>query len=331
MLLFLNVLTYRGKPPAKALSHIFDAQGGSVGRSSSNQFVLPDPAGFISRVHGIIAFRDGAYAYTDSSTGGTYLATRNMLLEQDTLVLRNGDILRVGEYEIAVAILPDPSAEAAFKESEPPPRPGSSSPTLAKPIGFRHRRHPHSGTPDLFGHFLEGVGLDCRDRVRDEDLPELMKSAGILFRALVEGTLALSRTRSETRQSAASQSTRDTNPLGSAATLNDALELMLLPPRPGFMDPAEAVRASFGDILIHQISMSAAIQAELIVALRRFDPSGIEKLFGDPGEEGKTRCWEAFRKAYPELVDDITENFFGEEFQRIYERQLRLLQSAKTR
>lgn len=293
MLLLLNVLTWRGGPPQSALSHLFDTAGGSIGRSSSNQLRLPDPEGFISRKHGSIAYQDGDYRYTDTSSGGTYFATRNLLLEQDTLALRPGDILRIGDYEIAVALLPD--AETGSKPDRP--------------------------NPDLFQEFLEGAGLELRHRFKPEDLPGLMRALGALFRPLAEAALAPSPLHPGPAADA-------TDPAAQSACLDAALEHLLLPGPGAATDPLDTLLDLLEDAAHQKLALHAALQAELAVALRRFDPDGLARIGGDPDP---ARCWETFRTAYPGLAKDIAQNFLGAEFVKTYQRQLRLLRTVKGR
>lgn len=104
MALTLKAVSYKGLPPLQAISARFDAQGGSIGRAPDNHLVLPDPEKFVSRLHARILFQHGGYFLQDSSTGGTYLAHKDLLLQQNQIALENGEILRVGEYELAVSI-----------------------------------------------------------------------------------------------------------------------------------------------------------------------------------------------------------------------------------
>jgi type VI secretion system protein len=507
MSLILKVLSYKGGPPQGALSCTLDEEGGSVGRSPGNRFILPDPERFVSRHHGNIAFRDGAYHYTDTSTAGSYLSNRHLLLQHKAVVLTDGDVLRIGEYEIAVSVTPDaltqagtppldfdpfgaesasplaaapesplwsePSPEAwpaplepfpshskpampteasfldqpdvsPFHESFLPPKPvgGNSgepvppdfdvgdllrdldwhdsgpeprqpsasweppedffkdlipdalepeplrpdfpnSPTLAEPeplpekriaslgesrtAGKRHatelspepkavepmpvepaRSAPSrpefaglapdaaplaAGGRDLFECFLEGAGLASCDWVKDEELPEVMTMAGALLRDFVAGMMTVLRARSEMKSQfrvlVTTLRAQENNPLKFTVTADDALRLMLARDHPGFIDPIKAVRGGFGDIMNHQMAMNAGIQAALVTALKRFDPQSFEKLHEDAFIQKKAKCWEAFCKAYPGLVNDVMENFFGEEFADVYEWQMHRLRSAE--
>ena len=291
MLLILNVLAYRGQAPDQTLSQTFNQEGGTIGRASSNRLTLHDHAGFISRHHGKITCQGGVYAYTDTSSSGTHVVNRNLLLQQDSLALRNGDILRIGEYDIAVSLIPAATDRSA-NASRPDPT-------------------------DLYRCFLEGAGLGSRAPTGHDNPAERLRTAGVLLRAFAEGTATLLRT----RPGLAAES----------ATTEDTLAALLGLGHASQPSPADSVRGDFDELIAHHVALNSAVQAELLVALRRFDPSGIEALFAQHGAPDQTQCWEAFRKAYPGLVADIVENFFGTEFTRLYEQQLRLLRSAKPR
>lgn len=78
-------------------------QGASVGRRSSMDWVLPDPAKHISGHHFDVAFRDGTYWLTDVSTNGTFVQGQRHRLEGPQR-LDGGERLLVGHYVIAVDI-----------------------------------------------------------------------------------------------------------------------------------------------------------------------------------------------------------------------------------
>ncbi len=77
----------------------------TIGRAPDNGWVLGDPAGHLSRRHCVIAFRAGGWQVADTSSNGTFLNR-----EQEPIgpgaprSLRSGDRLRLGDYEIEVAI-----------------------------------------------------------------------------------------------------------------------------------------------------------------------------------------------------------------------------------
>lgn len=111
MALIIKVVSYKGSPPAQAISAQFDEQGGSIGRSPDNHLVLPDPEKFISRLHARIIFQGGQYFIQDSSTGGTYLGPNQQFLHQSQAGLANGERLKIGEYELTASIVSSSQAD----------------------------------------------------------------------------------------------------------------------------------------------------------------------------------------------------------------------------
>jgi type VI secretion system FHA domain protein len=84
---------------------VFGAGGGTIGRSSENDWVLPDPSRYVSGRHARILFRHGSYFFEDTSTNGTFLNdTDTPMPKQTPCELHNGDVLVVGEYHIVVSI-----------------------------------------------------------------------------------------------------------------------------------------------------------------------------------------------------------------------------------
>jgi type VI secretion system protein len=84
---------------------VFDSVGGNIGRSTDNDWVLPDPQRFISAHHARIHFRDGLYILEDTSTNGVYINDdERPVAKRGAHVLQNGDILRFGEYQVVAMV-----------------------------------------------------------------------------------------------------------------------------------------------------------------------------------------------------------------------------------
>jgi predicted component of type VI protein secretion system len=90
-------------------SHVreFAACGGSIGRGADNDWVLPDAKRYVSSRHAMIDYQAGAYYLVDTSRNGVFVNG------DDTAVGRghpqrlfDGDRIRMGEYELAVEIVP---------------------------------------------------------------------------------------------------------------------------------------------------------------------------------------------------------------------------------
>lgn len=182
---------------------------------------------------------------------------------------------------------------------------------------------------ELMQSFLEGAGIKDYAFLPLEQQAEAMKSAGALFRSLIEGLMDVLRARaemkSEFRVSVTTIRSFDNNPLKFNPDVESVLKLMLAPNNPAFIHPNEAVNEAFKDIKYHQVAMTSAIQASLAEILRRFDPEYFEKTLGEGILfQKKARCWELYCEKYPELKSLALDDFFGEEFADAYEKQMRL-------
>jgi len=98
--------------------------------------------------------------------------------------------------------------------------------------------------------------------------------------------------------------------------------------KPGFLQAVEAVQQGCRDIMNHEMAATAANQAALIAILKRFDPDNFSQQF----KEGfvlqkKSKCWDMYCQAYPELIKNAQENFYGEDFAEAYEQQMKKLKA----
>ncbi len=83
----------------------FREDGGTIGRSLENDWILPDPDQFISGKHATIDFQSGAYYLADTSSNGVYLNDEEKPLGRgNPRRLFNGDRLRMGDFEFVVSL-----------------------------------------------------------------------------------------------------------------------------------------------------------------------------------------------------------------------------------
>ncbi|MGF7148792.1 pSer/pThr/pTyr-binding forkhead associated (FHA) protein [Sphingomonas zeicaulis] len=83
-----------------------------IGRSGASQWQLPDPDNHISSKHVRIAWEDGHFMLTDTSTNGTYVNGSGDRLE-GAHRLADGDLIEIGHYRIAVALAGGEAVEEA--------------------------------------------------------------------------------------------------------------------------------------------------------------------------------------------------------------------------
>ncbi|HEX9852184.1 MAG TPA: FHA domain-containing protein, partial [Woeseiaceae bacterium] len=103
MILTLEVIGEHAADLGAGGRQVFDAIGGTIGRLSDNDWVLPDP--YVSGRHALIRYLNGKFFVEDTSTNGIYLNTpHNRLARAQPHPLQDGDLLFVDTYQIKVTI-----------------------------------------------------------------------------------------------------------------------------------------------------------------------------------------------------------------------------------
>lgn len=126
----LTVTTFNDRPVAD-LSASFDELGGTIGRSKTNQLVLPDPDRVVSRVHAKVVFRAGRYSLL-ACGANPILHNQAVVNPGGEVSLTVGDRIQIEGYTIAVGSaqakeVDDPFA-ALFASDQ-----GSSAAAVAAP------------------------------------------------------------------------------------------------------------------------------------------------------------------------------------------------------
>jgi type VI secretion system protein len=121
MTLRLSVVSEHGIRLGALSSKVFGVHGGSIGRGTDNEWILPDPERYLSGKHARVDFRAGSYVLVDTSSNGTYVNGAQVPLgKYHDYLLKDGDYVRLGEYELLVSIdkgndfPPDQSAIVAY-------------------------------------------------------------------------------------------------------------------------------------------------------------------------------------------------------------------------
>ena len=84
---------------------VFREDGGTIGRSLENDWILPDPDRFLSGRHATIDCRAGVYFLADVSTNGVYVnGSEKPLGKGNPRRLFDGDRLRMGDFEFQVSL-----------------------------------------------------------------------------------------------------------------------------------------------------------------------------------------------------------------------------------
>jgi type VI secretion system protein len=105
MAIKLRVISEQYRDLGDSRSRVFGVNGGTVGRAPDNDWVLPDPRRVVSGHHFQVLFHGGKYWLVDTSTNGVFV---NDAEEPASIAgrteLRDGDRLRMGDYDILVSV-----------------------------------------------------------------------------------------------------------------------------------------------------------------------------------------------------------------------------------
>ncbi|HEX7933441.1 MAG TPA: FHA domain-containing protein, partial [Paraburkholderia sp.] len=102
-ILSLRVVQFNDEAVAEPIVVEFGPAGGTIGRASDCNLVLPDPQRAISRVHARVEFRGGDYLLCDLGSNPSVLNQRALGGTREAR-LADGDRLLVGAYLLEVSI-----------------------------------------------------------------------------------------------------------------------------------------------------------------------------------------------------------------------------------
>ncbi|MBW1245232.1 type VI secretion system-associated FHA domain protein TagH [Pseudomonas tolaasii] len=105
MSLCLTITSYHKITPGQCAEKSLNQGSMAIGRSSDNDWVLPDPERLVSSQHCVIQYKDGRYYLTDNSTNGVELVNAGIRLRRgNSELLQDGELIRIGDYEIQARI-----------------------------------------------------------------------------------------------------------------------------------------------------------------------------------------------------------------------------------
>ena len=105
MSLTLEIVSPQSRGLGKDRIKTFGQDGGTIGRSLDNDWSLPDGQRFLSSRHASIDFRSGSYYIVDTSKNGVFInGADDAVGHGKPQRLFSGDRIRIGEYEMSVAI-----------------------------------------------------------------------------------------------------------------------------------------------------------------------------------------------------------------------------------
>ncbi|HEY1283989.1 MAG TPA: type VI secretion system-associated FHA domain protein TagH [Steroidobacteraceae bacterium] len=224
--------------------------------------------------------------------------------------------------EPVVVAMPTPGGRKDAVAPSPPPQP-APAPT------------PSSVRADTdFNEFLKGAGLDA------EQLdPQVLATLGRMLRIVVAGVIESLRARNEIRKEFRLPVTvaeaSENNPLKFSANAADALYDLLVKRNPSDLAAIPAFEEAFEDLRHHQLAVLKGMRMAYGFMLSRFDPERLQQRFeaqaksaSFAGIPGRARPWEQYCAWFAEQgedEDDCFRRLFGDEFGKVYERELERL------
>lgn len=271
--------------------------------------------------------------------------TVNIVVAAETAEAASGSVIPE-DWWMAPAAPPAPVQSPKLPPPAPSPpvaaKPPSPSPPPVQPPA-KTAVTAESAGPDpkaLIRAFLEGAGLP-HARLSDDQLPEIMKNLGAIFRETTQGLMEILLARGDVKGEFRLDRTNigpiENNPLKTPPgqpplSPEEVMTLLLIRRQGAYMPPVQAVREGFNDIKAHQLSVMAGIQSALNRLLQRFDPSNLETRLQQTvldsilAANRKAKYWDLFTAEYRTIAHEAEEDFnelFGDEFARAYEERSR--------
>ena len=135
MAIVVTVLEYPEGSRLLESSMTFTEQGGTLGRTQNNTWVLEDPDRFLSGSHCQIVFDSGAYFLVDTSTNGTFVnGSGEPLGKGNRVKLEDGYQFELSDYKFKVQLLPTTQLDSNFGALESQPKLLDSDDPFAAPV-----------------------------------------------------------------------------------------------------------------------------------------------------------------------------------------------------
>lgn len=105
MALRLNIVSEHHELMGDDAECVFREDGGTIGRSLQNDWILPDRDCYVSGRHATIDYKGGIYYLLDTSTNGVYINDEvEPIGKGNPRRLFNGDRIRMGDFQFAVSL-----------------------------------------------------------------------------------------------------------------------------------------------------------------------------------------------------------------------------------
>jgi type VI secretion system FHA domain protein len=238
-------------------------------------------------------------------------------------------------------LIPDDWAGSFIHQDKKTTAPQSTTPPLESPtVAPKIQATP---TPEQISNdvalraFLTGAGAD-HITIPSAEIEETMARMGKVMAAMIDGMRDILMTRaaikSEMRMDRTMINAGRNNPLKFSISAEQAIEAMIRPSVPGYIDADDAINEALNDVKAHEVATMSGMEAALKDLLNRLNPNQLSTrieaglTLGGLLANKKARYWESYEKMYAQIAQETEDDFqstFGKEFARAYEEQVKKL------
>ena len=122
MSLILTIRNAEAAPEGVAPRFEVEGEGAVIGRSKNCDWNLPDASNIVSSRHAEVRREEKGWVLKDISTNGTFLNDSDQRMAGEHLIAE-GDVIRIGQYELVASLATAEAAPAPEPEPEPTPEP----------------------------------------------------------------------------------------------------------------------------------------------------------------------------------------------------------------
>jgi predicted component of type VI protein secretion system len=254
------------------------------------------------------------------------------VLETGVQLLDENEITGDDEFQ-SVLFGDGEEREEPEPEPEVQPAPVAESPDDDSDDGLN--KSADVAAEDLFGSFLDGLGVSRAELHPSVSRSEMMMTAGWVLREFVDGTTKLLSSRANLKNSFRLDQTtvlpKQNNPMKFSDNTDDLIKQLLVGGEGDFLGARDAVREASRDLVNHQNALLDAMNAAFMEFADRFDPDELENGFNRTLNSklftfmNKLKYWGLYRDLYPAMTEKGSGRFpqiFSEEFVKAYERQV---------
>ncbi|WP_374576199.1 type VI secretion system-associated FHA domain protein TagH [Phenylobacterium sp.] len=333
-------LFHQSDPFRQIEARAFDGGELTIGRDAAADWIIPDPDKSVSRLHCVLADKQGRLSLRDTSSNGVFVGNeRRRLQPLEPAPVELGETFRLGGYLIVIDPGNDERAGFDAPFCEPMLKPMSvTSDALSVPTDWADADAPEAAARppadgSLLEAFCEGAKLDA-SAFSGEEPAQVMRRLGAVYQQMVLGLgdLMSERTtlKTEYRMTRTTVRAEGNNPFKWAPAHRVAVDL-LHARDDGFLSGPAAVKSSFEDLKKHLLCILAGLRAALGATLESLDPDLIEESLKGRAfvlQGRAAAAWGEYLKLYDEVrqqADNDPDSPVSRAFRAAYEQQLKAL------